>query len=100
MLVINSENEIRSRLEAIDIENGEYEFWDAEGANVSVQIAMQNVIVSPAQTGALSLRDAFMNYAKSQRLLPPDEDLSPIEVWSKFKTELQGRPRKKGLFSR
>lgn len=46
MMTIDSPNHILSDLEGIDIENGEYRFWDSTERPVRVTVEMTNAFIS------------------------------------------------------
>jgi hypothetical protein len=91
-------------LEAIDIENGEYVFWDANGDGVSVAAsvtAFKSTIGDVTSCAPLfPLRDAFSSYAKTLGLLDFDVDGSPGEVWSRIQKEIDARPKKPSFLAR
>jgi len=86
--------------EAIDIENREYEFWDATGSGVSVTIVDQGIGSVELCTEASPLRDAFISYAESLRLQEVNFEGAPIEVWHRIEMALKNRPRKRGWLSK
>ena len=85
--------------EAIDIENGEYEFWDATGSGVSVTIVDQGVKSIDLCAEAFPLKDAFISYADSLRLQGVDFEGAPIEVWQRIQIALRNGPGKRGWLS-
>jgi hypothetical protein len=79
-------------LEAIDIVNDEYVFWDANGNGVSVAAsvgAFTSKIGDIASSDSLfPLRDAFTLYAKTLGMPDFDVDGTPMEVWGRIEKEL------------
>ena len=74
MRLIEDESRILSHLEAIDIENNEYVFWDASGGGLSVAVSvgafkskLESVTSCPP---AFPILDAFKEYAMSLGLRP------------------------------
>ena len=90
MYLIEAPERVLYHLEAIDIENSEYLFWDSTGAGVCVSIAYGRVrqIVPCDQT--ISLREAFETYAQSYGLQISSGE-SPIDTWSRFQSQLPPR---------
>jgi hypothetical protein len=86
--------------EAIDIENGEYEFWDATGSGVSVTIVKRRVKSIDLRAEAFPLRDAFISYADSLKLQGVDFEGSPIEVWERIQMAIKSAPKKRGWLSK
>ncbi len=91
-------------LEAIDIVNDEYVFWDANGNGVSVAAS---VITFTSKIGDVTssdslfpLRDAFTSYAKTLGLHDFDADGTPREVWGRIQKELAARPKKASFLAR
>ena len=86
--LIENEERILYHLEAIDIENDEYVFWDAKGNGVRVIVSVgaftsEQESVS-ACTARLSLEEAFRLFAESLKLPLPVGDGPPIEVWHRL----------------
>lgn len=106
MRLVENESRILYHMEAIDIENDEYVFWDANGAGVSVAVTpttifktrkLERVISSPP---VFPLHDAFKLYAESLGIPDALAEGGPLDVWRRIQTELAGRPRKRGLIGR
>lgn len=91
-------------LEGIDIENGEYVFWNSNGNDVSVTAFVtrfKNRVGEVTSCAALfPLRDAFTLYAKALGFVDFDVDGPPSEVWRRIQKELGSRPKKRSFFSR
>lgn len=100
MRLVENESRILYHMEAIDIENDEYVFWDAKGAGVSVAVTPTTTF----KTGKLEkvtsslpmfpLHDAFKLYAENLGILDAVPEGAPLDVWRRIQTELAGRPRK------
>jgi len=89
-------------LEAIDIENNEYMFWDASGQGLKVLIKKGKVIGFEKTENKVTLQQAFEEYARQlvQRRATFDPIGTPEEIWAKVqaaKDSSQGPP---GFFSR
>lgn len=106
MRLVEDESRILYHMEAIDIENDEYVFWDANGAGVSVAVTpitafktgkLERVFSSPP---AFPLHHAFRLYAESLGIPDAGAEGAPMDVWRRIQTGLAGRPRKRGLISR
>ena len=106
MRLVENENRILYHMEAIDIENDEYVFWDADGAGVSIVVTptttfetgkLERVTSSPP---VFPLHDAFKLYAESLGISDVVAEGAPLDVWRRIQTELAGRPRKRGLIKR
>ena len=106
MRLIESYSRIPYHLEAIDIENEEYVFWDANGAGVSVAVTPTTAF----KTGKLEsvklcspvfpIQDALKEYAKSLGLPEVVAEGPPMEAWGRIQKELAGRPKKRSFLSR
>lgn len=103
MRLIQEEAGILRQLEAIDIENGEYVFWDANGIGVSISVStglFKTKLESVASsTAAFSIQEAFALYSKTLEIAEPVEG-SPTDVWNWIQTEVQRRPRKRSFLSK
>jgi len=104
MRVIEEEGRILHDLEAIDIQNDEYVFWDASGAGVAVTVSLgrfkrklEKVAACPS---VFSIRDAFMSYAKSLGVAEPIAEGAPMDIWNRLQSEVERRPSKKELLAR
>jgi hypothetical protein len=91
-------------LEAIDILNGEYIFWDANGDGVSVAASVTTFKskigdVTP-RVSLFPLRDAFTLYTKALGMADFDVDGPPAEVWRRIQKEIDARPKKRSFLSR
>jgi len=96
MRLIEAPDRLLYHLEAVDIEDGEYVFWDASGAGLSVSV--ENGSVSEIALGKpqMSISDAFKEYSQSYGF---EVSLvgAPLDVWAR----IQGRlPKKKKLWER
>jgi hypothetical protein len=104
MRQIEEPTRLHYHLEAIDIVNDEYVFWDANGNGVSVAAS---VTTFKGKIGDLTscvshfpLRDAFNLYAKTLGLPDFDVDGPPNEVCRRIQREIEARPKKRGFLSR
>lgn len=85
MRLIEDSSRILDWLDAIDIENGEYVFWDANGSGVTITVTVKaftrkvNGIASSVP--AFPLREAFVLYAKSLGISVPLAEGKPIDIW-------------------
>src|ERR1700731_4934894 len=96
MCLIETPERIFYHLEAIDIENDEYLFWDSTGAGVRVSVAHGGVKQIAPCDQTISLREAFETYAQSYGfLVSPGE--SPMDTWRSFQSQL---PPRKTLWAR
>jgi hypothetical protein len=93
-----------SILEAIDIADGEYVFWDANGNGVSVAATVstfKSKIGDVTSSDSLfPLRDAFTLHAKTLGLHDLDVNGTPVEVWGRIQNELAARPKKPSFLAR
>lgn len=85
MRLIENEERILQHLEAIDIENDEYVFWDARGNGVRVTVSVGAFTskvesVSPC-TAPYSVQQAFSLFAETLKVPLGAADGPPIEVW-------------------
>jgi hypothetical protein len=99
MRLIEDQSRVLFHLEAVDIENGEYVFWDLDGRGVSVTVAQKNVSVNLC-AAVFPLRDAFTTYAKAKGLGELNLRGTPIEVWRRIEGEIDARPKKRSFLSR
>jgi hypothetical protein len=100
MAAIESEEEILYQLEAIDIENNEYIFWDATGAGVSIQVHGGRVVSVIRCAAESPLTAAVVTYAAAHGVQTGSTGRTPVELWGQIQSELRGRPSKKGILSR
>ncbi len=104
MCLIENESRILSHLEAIDIQNDEYVFWDASGGGLSVAVSvgvfkskLESVTSCPS---AFPIQDAFKSYSMSLGLSEAIAEGPPMNVWVRIQTELGQRPKKRSYLSR
>jgi hypothetical protein len=94
MRLIESEERILSHLEAIDIENNEYVFWDANGRGVSISVSVgsfkSELKSVTSYSESLPIHDAFKLLAEGMGIQESLTDGAPIEVWRR----IQERARK------
>jgi len=96
MFLIERPDRLLYHLEAIDIENDEYLFWDSSGAAVSVSTVHGKIDRITPCDQSMSLADAFRMYSHSRGLEISAEG-TPVEVWECIQSRL---PRKKGFWKR
>jgi hypothetical protein len=99
VLRIEAFERILSYLEAIDIENDEYLFWDAVGHGLKVVIKKGRVTGFEQVEHQSTLQQAFEGYAK-QLGAAIDTSGTPEEVWARVDSVKQSLPRSRSLFSR
>lgn len=68
MRLVESPERLLYHLEAIDIENGEYLFWDSIGAGVCVSVAGGVIDTVALCDQAMMLQQAFEAYARAYKL--------------------------------
>jgi hypothetical protein len=96
IFLIETPDRVSYHLEAIDIENEEYAFWDSTGAGACVSVV--NGAIGQVQRGeqSMSVSAALRAYSESRGL-----DISlqgpPLEVWTHIQSYL---PRKKSFWNR
>jgi len=90
MCLIETSERILYHLEAIDIENNEYLFWDSAGAGVRISMARGEVKQIERCDQTMSLREAFDKYAESNglRVIPGE---SQTEIWRGFESQIPPR---------
>jgi hypothetical protein len=96
MFLIEAPDRLLYHLEWIDIEGGEYIFWDSTGAGVCVTVkggAIDQIL--PCEQSK-SLSDAFEAYSHSRGLKISLQG-SPCDVWTCIQSQL---PRKRSLWTR
>jgi hypothetical protein len=106
MMMIESADRILSYLEGIDIENGEYRFWDSTEKAVHITVESTNAfyIFSSWKVidvfyceSTMTLRDAFLKYADAVNVPRVLVDGRPIEILERIET---GRSQKRNWLSR
>lgn len=104
--LIKGQSQILYHLEAIDIENQEYAFWDSNGNGVLVTVTPSGTLTQgKLEKVALCqpdfpIQDAFKAYAMSLGLPETVAEGTPMDAWRRIQEELAGRPKKRGLVSR
>jgi hypothetical protein len=96
MYLIETPDRVFYHLEAIDIENDEYLFWDSTGAGVRVSVAHGAVKEIALYDQTIPLREAFETYAQSCGLQVTSGE-SPMDTWRSFQSQL---PPKRTLWAR
>lgn len=110
MFLLDTSDAILHHCEPIDIENGEYLFWDSCGKSVRLSVngntlsevahgeAHEQGGTSLLPRGEMTLDEAFERHARAFNLAV-DTAGSPEEVWSRIKDAKAGLPRR-GLLAR
>src|SRR5262249_34709976 len=96
---IETPDRILYHLEAIDIENDEYLFWDAMARPLKVVTAKGKVSGLESTENKITLPQAFKQYAE-QLGVRIDVSCKPEDVWVSLRKADENRPRRLGLFSR
>jgi len=99
VLRIESVERILYHLEAIDIENDEYMFWDANGHGLTILIEKERVIGFANAENKVTLQQAFDDYVQ-QLGLSVDTTGTPEEIWDKVKKAKDALPRRPSFLSR
>jgi hypothetical protein len=90
MYLIEKPERLFYHLEAVDIEDDEYVFWDATGAGACVSVA-HNVIDQITRCDrTMSLEDAFKAYSESLKLRVPVQG-TPIEIGGRIQSQIPKR---------
>jgi hypothetical protein len=104
MHLIEDSHRILYHFEAIDIENDEYVFWDANGGGVSISVsvgAFKSKLVSVTSCPpAFPLHDAFVSYTKTLGLPESAAEGTPMDVLRMIHAELESRPKKRNFLSK
>ena len=100
MRLVESEKRILFHLEAIDIQNDEYVFWDATGVGVRITASvgafkskLESVNSCPAP---FPIQEAFRLFAESLRLRESRVDGPPIQLWGRLQ-DLIGKPEERTI---
>jgi hypothetical protein len=96
---IESFQKILYHLEAIDIKNDEYQFWDANGRSLKILIEKNAVSRFQNADNRFSFQQAIEMYTE-QLGVPVDTSGSPDEVWAKVQKAEQSIPRRRGFLAR
>lgn len=96
MSLVETPERIPYHLEAIDIENSEYLFWDSTGAALNISVSRGQVQQIARCEQAMLLQEAFEAYAKSYGLRVIAGD-SALETWKGLESQL---PPRKSLWRR
>jgi hypothetical protein len=87
MYLIETPERVLYHLEALDIENSEYLFWDSTGTGVCVSVALGAVEQIAPYDETISLREAFETYAQSNGLQVFLKE-SPLDTWRSLQSQL------------
>jgi hypothetical protein len=96
---IESFQKILYRVEAVDIENDEYQFWDANGRSLKILIEKNAVSRFQNANNRLSFQQAAEMYTE-QLGVPIDTSGTPDEVWAKVQKAEQSVPQRRGFLAR
>ncbi len=98
---IESFERILYHLEATDIENDEYLFWDADGRGLKVLIKKARVSGFEKTENRITLQQAFEGYAKQLSELGVTVDTSgtPEQIWARVQSAKESLPRPASFFS-
>jgi hypothetical protein len=96
---IESFQKILYHLEAIDIDNDEYQFWDANGRSLKILIEKNAVSGFQNADNRLSFQHAVEVYA-GQLGVPIDTSGTPDEVWARVQKALQSVPQPRSFLAR
>ena len=96
---VETPDRILYHLEAIDIENDEYLFWDAMACPLKVVITKGKVSGLESTENKITLPQAFERYA-GQLGASIDAGGKSEEVWASLRKVEESRQRRSGLFSR
>jgi len=96
---IETSDRILYHLEAIDIENDEYLFWDALARPLKVVIAKGKVTGLEGTENKITLTQALERYAEQLGVSIDVSDKSE-KVWVSLREAEESRQRRPGLFSR
>lgn len=89
MCLIEAPERVLHQLEAIDIENDEYLFWDSTGAGIRISVARGAVKEVARCEQAMTLQEAFETYANSYGLRVIAGE-SAIDMWRGLQSQLVG----------
>jgi len=91
---------ILNHLEATDIENDEYMFWDAAGNGLKILIDKGKVSGFEKVGNKITLQQAFQGYAQQLAELGATIDVSgsPEESWREVQKAEESLPRTPGFF--
>lgn len=99
VMQIESHDRILYHLEAIDIENNEYLFWDADGRDVKVIIKSSKVSELRETDNGMSVQKAMDGYA-TQLGTTIEITGTPLETWRRIQAFKDSLPRPRGLLFR
>jgi hypothetical protein len=99
MRLVENEESLFYHLEEIDIQNGEYLFWDVSGVGVCLQINKRKIVAVENCENGEELNEAFAAYSQSLGLTV-DLSGSPLEAWDRILETAKKLPKRKGLLER
>jgi len=99
MFLVEGPDKVLYHMEPIDIENGEYQCWDANGKPVRILLTGNRVTGIDPGTAEMSLSDAFNRHSEAFGLAV--DTTGPVdEAWRRLKEAEAQLPRRSGLLSR
>jgi hypothetical protein len=99
MRLVENEESLFYHLEEIDIQNGEYLFWDVSGVGVCLQINKRKIVAIENCANGKALREGFAVYSQSLGLAVELEG-SPLEAWNRILDRAKKRPKRTGSLVR
>jgi hypothetical protein len=99
VIPIETPDRILYHLEAVDIENDEYLFWDAQARPLKIGITNGKVASLESTENEITLVQAFEKYAE-QLGVNIDVSGKPEDVWATLRKAEENRPRSPDFFSR
>jgi hypothetical protein len=99
MWLVENPDRILYHMEPIDIENGEYLLWDANGQSVRISIKRNKVTGITHCDSEMPLPEAFQRYSEAYGL-NVDTTGPADEVWQRLKEAEARLPRRPSIFSK
>jgi hypothetical protein len=90
MYLIEKPERLLYHLAAVDIEDGEYVFWDATGAGACVSVTHTVIEQITRCDQPMSLVNAFKAYSESLKLRVSLQG-TPIEIWGRIQSQVPKR---------
>jgi hypothetical protein len=99
MRLIENEENLFYHLEEIDIQNGEYLFWDVDGVEICLQVNKRKIAAIENCENGKALTQAFAAYSQSLGLAV---DLAgrPLEAWRRILDGAKKRLKRTGSLAR
>jgi hypothetical protein len=101
VIQLESAERILYHLEAIDIENDEYLFWDANSCGLKILVTKNLVGGFEKAANKITLQQAFEGYADqlAQLGVRVDTTGTPEEIYARLQKARESLPRPPGFFS-